>query len=552
MDSTANAVAGTTPEVSAVQNEPVCADRAFSIDNSLSDFPGFRLHEPTLTAEELDILAALENKERVLRARIRAIALPSYTGVRGLFLYGNPGHGKSHILRTELDAVCGPGKWRLYNSDMSPPALLAEMEAHRTLPLVLEDCEQLLANAKNRGVLRSAMAPPYRVNPKNMRTPYDFIFQAAIYILANLPLDERHGVLAAIASRTGPIHWQLTCAELAARMKSIALQPDGDELTVVERWEVAEYCIDRLNMGGRVDLRTFCDAALPARRHHKRGELNIDWRDYVDSYVRGTVAADPERRDKRIQREQHIACEIYHEGKDTAERHRLWEEKTGLKKTAFSDRLREARSNGVFGQFQRTLGKAENVCTPQYCRATSSLEQKYQLFRTPPEITRALLRLEDIGGSVLEPCVGKGDLVQELLTLPNVEVSWSDLHDWGFDRTEVRDFFSIEGEHYDCLVTNPPHAKPANFVRRAKLLADKVAALLPLHVEHNVNWHDLRNDKEYPLKAVYAFTQSIQWVDWHGNRWGKIKYGWFVFEKRYKGPTIRKNITFRDSEVIVD
>ncbi|MGD1074237.1 MAG: hypothetical protein ABSB15_29375 [Bryobacteraceae bacterium] len=353
----------------------------------LSGFPAFRPTDPTnphhkpgkepkiwtpprniviardvfgLTAGEKDILAGLEEKERIVRARIRTIALPGYNGVRGFFFFGPPGHGKSLLLRTELDAVRGGrDKWVLYNSDMSPPALVAEMEAHCKMPLVLEDCEQLLANPKNRGILRSAMAPPYKVNPKNMQVSYDFVFRAPIYIVSNLPLNEKHGVLAAIASRTGPIWWQLTRPELAVRMKAIALSRGNGKLTVAERWEVAEYCIDQMNSGGRVDLRTLCDVGLPVRLLYKNGELKVDWRDYIDSHVRGTVEIRPERRNERIDREQHIACEIYLAGKDTDDRHRLWEEKTGLKKTAFRDRLREARANGLFEQYRRKGGKSE-------------------------------------------------------------------------------------------------------------------------------------------------------------------------------------------------
>lgn len=315
-----------------------------------------------LTTEEKAILAVLEEKERIVRARIRTIALPGYNGVRGFFFFGPPGNGKSRLLQTELDDVCGGrDKWRLYNSDMSSPALLAEMESHRNMPLVLEDCEQLLNNHKNRGILQSAMAPPYRVNPKNMKTPYDFIFAAPIYILSNLPLNEMHGVLAAVASRTGPIWWKLTSSELAVRMKVIALSVGSDELTAEERWEVALYCIGQLNRGGRVDLRTLCDVGFPVRVLHKRGELGIDWRDYIDSYVRGTVEITPERRDERIDRERHIACEVYLDGHDTADRHRLWTERTGLKKTAFHDRLVEAQTNGLFDQYRRKVGKSEST-----------------------------------------------------------------------------------------------------------------------------------------------------------------------------------------------
>jgi hypothetical protein len=315
-----------------------------------------------LTADEKDTLARLDDKERIVKARIRTIVQPSYAGVRGLVLCGPAGHGKTSLLTTELNGVCGdPDKWSLYNSDLSPPALLAEMEAHREKPLVIEDCEQLLANVKNRGILRSAMAPPYRVNPKNMKASYDFVFGAPIYIVSNLSLDERHGVLAAIASRSGPVHWQLTQAELVARMKYIALHIERDDLTVAERFEVAEYCIEQLTHGGRVDLRTLCDVGFPVRQRYKSGELGVDWRDYIDSYVRGTVEVAPERRDERISRERHIACEVYLAGKNTDDRHRLWKERTHLEKTAFHDRLAEARASGLFNQYdtRQKRGKPE-------------------------------------------------------------------------------------------------------------------------------------------------------------------------------------------------
>ena len=258
-----------------------------------------------LTDEETEILARLEEKERIVRARIRTIGLPGYAGVRGFFFYGDPGHGKSFLLRTELDELFGSGKWLLYNSDMSPPALLAEMALHCQMPLVLEECEQLTDNRKNQGILRSAMAPPHRVNPENMKVEYDFIFRAPIYIASNLPLNLRHGVLAAIASRSGPVRWQLTRHELAVRMKTIALN-EGGGLTVEERWEVAEYCIEKLFTGGRAIFRTLCDVGFPTRLQHKEGNLSIDWRDYIDSHVDGTADPNPERRAERIDRERHM------------------------------------------------------------------------------------------------------------------------------------------------------------------------------------------------------------------------------------------------------
>jgi hypothetical protein len=51
--------------------------------------------------------------------------------------------------------------------------------------------------------------------------------------------------------------------------------------------------------------------------------------------------------------------EILSATETTYDRHRLWEEKTGLKKTAFHDRLGEARANGLFDQYRRKGGKPE-------------------------------------------------------------------------------------------------------------------------------------------------------------------------------------------------
>jgi hypothetical protein len=144
-------------------------------------------------------------------------------------------------------------------------------------------------------------------------------------------------------------------------MKQIALDTRGSGLTVAERWEVAEYCIAQLYTGGRVELRTLCDVGFPVRLQYKLGELKIDWRDYIDSYVRGAVEPNPERRAEQMNRHRHIACEVFLAGMDTDDRHRLWEEKTGRKKSAFGERLAEARANGLFDQYvaQRKPGKSE-------------------------------------------------------------------------------------------------------------------------------------------------------------------------------------------------
>ena len=72
-------------------------------------------------------------------------------------------------------------------------------------------------------------------------------------------------------------------------------------------------------------------------------------------------------------------------------------------------------------------------------------------------------------------------------------------------------------------------------MRHAKTLADKVILLIRMGTELNAGWTEFRNDKEYPLKAIYAFTQPIKWVGWQGNAWHTDKFGWYVFERGYQG-----------------
>ena len=123
---------------------------------------------------------------------------------------------------------------------------------------------------------------------------------------------------------------------------------------------MAEYCIEQLNTGraGRSAhaLRCRFPGAASAQERRTRDRLAGLHRQLCS---RG--GGDP-RRAERITREQRIACEVYREGNNTSDRHRLWEERTGLKKTAFRDRLREARAIGLFDEYvvqRQTRGKPE-------------------------------------------------------------------------------------------------------------------------------------------------------------------------------------------------
>jgi hypothetical protein len=137
-----------------------------------------------------------------------------------------------------------------------------------------------------------------------------------------------------------------------------------------------------------------------------------------------------------------------------------------------------------------------------------------------------------------------GDIVLPMRQHGLEPVICADIHNWGYPGTVVRDFFETD-ETFDSIITNPPHDRPLDFVWQAKRLANKAAMLLPLDVEAAVGFEDLRADAEYPLKAVYTFTQSIPWIG--VPRAGKIKYGWFVFQRGFQGDVVRDWITYDEN-----
>jgi hypothetical protein len=55
-------------------------------------------------------------------------------------------------------------------------------------------------------------------------------------------------------------------------------------------------------------------------------------------------------------------------------------------------------------------------------------------------------------------------------------------------------------------------------------------------------------DAEFPWKAIYAFPQSIRWLNVN-DAWGKLQVGWFVFERGYGGEVIREKIRFRRNKL---
>jgi hypothetical protein len=176
------------------------------------------------------------------------------------------------------------------------------------------------------------------------------------------------------------------------------------------------------------------------------------------------------------------------------------------------------------------------------------LEDKAELYGTPPYITKALLKREFLPGLISEPAAGLGDIVTVVEECGYTDLHASDLHDWGFRPCRIENFLTSTFT-VDTIITNSPFSLKAKFLDQAKRQARrKIAMLLPVDFEYTRTFteHHL-HDAAFPWKALYAFPQGIGWLR-RTDRSGRRKAGWFVFERGYQGPVIRETILFRPNK----
>jgi hypothetical protein len=107
-------------------------------------------------------------------------------------------------------------------------------------------------------------------------------------------------------------------------------------------------------------------------------------------------------------------------------------------------------------------------------------ERGHDLYDTPPEATRALMRAEVLPFRIWEPACGRGAIVR-VLRAAGYQVVASDLVDRGpgyWSRDFLLERCAPAGT--ECILTNPPYKQAAAFVRHALNLCPKVIFLLRL------------------------------------------------------------------------
>ena len=164
--------------------------------------------------------------------------------------------------------------------------------------------------------------------------------------------------------------------------------------------------------------------------------------------------------------------------------------------------------------------------------ANVTKEMQNDFVRTPPEITKALLKYEVFDGDILEPCCGDGAISKVLEE--KYEVISSDKFKYGYG--EQKDLFDLWDE-YDNIITNPPFTQQ-QVVKKWLLSITKKKLCLLWYVKNLGNEVETKTSKN--LKNVYVFNKKINWVE---TKLGWL-FAWYVWEKGYEGDITIKRIDF--------
>ncbi len=306
--------------------------------------------DPLASEVEIELLATLDSKLRLIDDRITAVVRGYQTG---LYLCGAGGLGKSFSVYRQLQLLeC---EFRSFNSRMTALGLFRALDRAPDAVHVLEDMERIVSDRDAQGVLRSALwsqgdrdrVVTWTTNAGEQR----LTFRGGIIMLANRPLGDIPE-LRALASRIAVHKLEVNDAEMSAHMRRIARQGWGRhqlKLEAAQSLEVCEHLITECRQACcLLDLRLL-DNACSDYLLWEAGNSHLHWKDLVTSRVQQT-AAHFRHEVSALSREERKACErdlvrtILMETTDPQERERIWEQRTGKRKTAFYCRKREVES----------------------------------------------------------------------------------------------------------------------------------------------------------------------------------------------------------------
>jgi hypothetical protein len=299
---------------------------------------------------DLEALFCLDNKLRLIDDRVTAVVRGYQTG---LYLCGAGGLGKSYSVYRHLKLLeCD---FRVFNSRMTALGLFRALDNAPDAVHVLEDMERIVNDRDAQGVLRSALWSQgdreRLVTWTTSAGEQRFVFHGGIIMIANRPLGDLPE-LRALASRIAVHKLQVSDAELGAQMRRIARQGWSryhHKLEAQQCLEVCDHLITECRQANcPLDLRLL-DNACTDYLLWETGSSHLHWKDLVATRVQQTAAhfrheVSTLSREERKAHERDLVRDILRETTDPQERERLWEQRTGKRKTTFYNRKREVDS----------------------------------------------------------------------------------------------------------------------------------------------------------------------------------------------------------------
>ena len=168
--------------------------------------------------------------------------------------------------------------------------------------------------------------------------------------------------------------------------------------------------------------------------------------------------------------------------------------------------------------------------------------RKDDLYESPPEAVRALLKAERLPEVIWEPCCGPGSIVRVLRSAGR-QVYATDLVDYESPDQDCSGWdFLLERQlpiGTQAIVTNPPFKLANEFVRHALMLCPQVIMLLRLSFLESVGRSDILDSGK--LARVHVFKNRLPLMhraSWTGNKsTNAIAFAWYVFHQKWCGPT---------------
>jgi hypothetical protein len=174
------------------------------------------------------------------------------------------------------------------------------------------------------------------------------------------------------------------------------------------------------------------------------------------------------------------------------------------------------------------------------------------LYETPPEAVRALLKVESFSSAILEPACGRSGNIVRVLREAGHKVIATDLVNYPFEFPEASGGIDFLMERHapagvETIITNPPFMHADDFVRHALELVPRVVMILRLAYLESQRRSDILDDGR--LARVYPFANRVRFFrdgckEQENGSGAAIAFAWFVWERDHRGPWEGRRISW--------